>query len=139
MAASAAAATVIVVAVKGAPATGSFVGLCEYDVSAPPPVGSLANTLPAAFAWRSVWSCAASELMLWVTCAVQLATSVALAAVTCLESAPPEAPLSLVTLMWVPGHWRGSGQGSPCHEVRLPVATFPFAPAAWSTYGAVAL
>src|ERR1700726_3398709 len=139
MAASAAADTLIVVAVKGAPAAGSLVGLCEYDVSAPPPVGSLANTLPAAFAWRSVWSCAVSEPMIWVTCAVQLATSVALAAVTCLESDPPEAALSLVTLIWVPGHWRGSGQGSPCQEVRLPVATFPFDPAVWAAYGAVAL
>jgi len=38
-----------------------------------------------------------------VTCEVQLATSVALAAVTCLGSVPPEAPEPVVTLMVVLG------------------------------------
>src|SRR5450631_1703325 len=119
--------------------TAGSAGFTEYEIASPLPVGSLANVLPAALAWRSVWICAASALSTCVTCAFQLATSVALAAVTCLGSAPPEAGLLLVTAIWTPGHCKGSGQGSPGHNVRVPAVTLPDAAGVWSTYGAVAL
>src|SRR4029077_17669536 len=117
--------TVIEVAVNGAFTAGRAGLAPERATPSPLPVGSLAMVFPAAFAVRSVCICAPSAFSIWVTCAVQFATSVAVAAVVGLGSAPPTAELLWVTLMWIPGQAMGSGQGSPCHSVRVPELTLP--------------
>src|ERR1035441_10380532 len=98
--------------------TAGSAGFTAYEIVSPLPPGSLANVLPAAFAWRSVWICAASAVSTCVTCAFQLATSVALAAVTCLASAPPEAGLLLFTAIALPRQSGSVGHGSPFHKLR---------------------
>src|ERR1022692_398274 len=119
--------------------TAGSTGFTEYEIASPLPVGSLANVLPAALAWRSVWICAASALSTCVTCAFQLATSVALAVVTCLGSAPPEAAFVLVTAIVLPRQLGLAGHGSPFQSVTLLAATLPAAPEVWETYVAVGL